>query len=264
MITTKNPVLKDDTFASQVGPVHGGSGLPGDQRSDTMSIRGVITKGAILMLLAAFTFGFTWDMVMQSDGSSGGGWTFLGGIGAFVLSLVISFKPTLAPWLAPPYALLVGLMLGAVSAWYESGFGGSYTVTGYEGIVFQAALATMGVFTAMLLLYRTRVIKVTERFRSIVMVSMFAIVLVYLASFVLSLFGTTVPLIHGSGVVGIGFSLLVIGIASLMLLVDFDQIERGVAAGAPKYMEWYSAFALMVTIVWIYLEMLRLLAKLRR
>lgn len=267
---TRNPVLRDDTF-TRSGPFIGqddGRGElpspigPGGVRHDQMTIRGVITKSAILGLLAAFTFIFTWDMVTTGEAGAGP-WMALGGVGGFILSIVISFKPHLAPWLAPPFALLEGLLLGAISAFYESGVSGTYTPGGYDGIVFQAALGTVGVFTAMLMLYRTRLITITERFRSIVTVAMLGIVLVYLATFALSFFGTTIPLIHQGGVVGIGFSLLVIGIASMMLLADFDMIERGAAAGAPKHMEWYGAFALLVTIIWVYLEMLRLLAKLR-
>ncbi|MCW2960317.1 MAG: Bax1 inhibitor-like family protein [Thermoleophilia bacterium] len=266
--TTRNPVLRDDTYSSQAqGPfldTRSGSGLPGDTPPRTMmSIRGVIGKAAILLLLVAFSFGYTWDRVMEAaenGGAGGGSFILIGGIGGFIVSLIISFKPKLAPFLAPPFALLEGLLLGAISAYYES----ASVAGGYDGIVFQAALATIGVFTAMLLLYRTRIIKVTARFRAIVGVAMLGIVITYGLTFILSFFGTTVPFIHGSGPIGIGFSLLVIGIASMMLLSDFDMVERGVATGAPKYMEWYSAFALLVTVVWIYLEMLRLLSKLRR
>lgn len=271
MALTRNPVLRDDTFRSQgpfLGESAGRGGLrsPFDapERTDGMTIRGVIGKGAILLLLMSATFIYSWDSVLSSGGSSGGMWAMLGGIGGFIVSLVISFKPRLAPFLAPVFALLEGLLLGAISAFYEYQAAFSNGIpSGYDGIVFQAALATVGVFAAMLMLYRTGLIKVTQKFRSIVMVAMLGIVLVYLASFALSFFGTTVPLIHEGGPIGIGFSVLVLGIASMMLLVDFDMIERGAATGAPKYMEWYGAFALLVTIVWIYLEMLRLLSKLR-
>jgi uncharacterized YccA/Bax inhibitor family protein len=274
MALTKNPVLRDDTFRSQ-GPFvtdrDAGGGLPTPfdtaTRPDGMTIRGVITKGAILLLLMAATFIYSWDAVLGSGAGGGSGglpWILVGGIGGFIVSLVISFKPRMAPFLAPVFALLEGLLLGAISAYYEYQATFSNNIpSGYDGIVFQAALATVGVFAAMLMLYRTGLVKVTEKFRSIVTVAMLGIVLVYLASFALSFFGTTVPMIHEGGLIGIGFSVLVLGIASMMLLVDFDMIERGAAAGAPKHMEWYGAFALLVTIVWIYLEMLRLLSKLR-
>lgn len=271
MPLTSNPVLRDETFTSQGPFVDGrrrgrgdGPMAPEPTRPDAMTLRGVIAKGAILLLLMAATFIYSWDAVLSTGGQSGGGWAMLGGVGGFIISIVISFKPRLAPFLAPVFALLEGLLLGAISAFYE--YQAQFTnniPSGYDGIVFQAALGTTGVFAAMLMLYRTRLITVTDKFRSVVTTAMLGIVLVYLASFALSFFGTTVPLIHESGVVGIGFSLLVIGIASMMLLVDFDLIERGVATGAPKYMEWYGAFALLVTIIWIYLEMLRLLSKLR-
>lgn len=272
MALTRNPVLREDTFTSQ-GPVRTGrprdrgqlpSPLDAGGRPDQMTIRGVISKSAILLLLMAATFIYAWDTVLASGGASGGGWAMLGGVGGFIISIVISFKPRLAPFLAPVFALLEGLLLGAISAFYEYQATFSHNVpSGYDGIVFQAALGTTGVFAAMLMLYRTRLVKVTSRFRAIVTVAMLGVVLTYLATFLLSLFGLTIPAIHEGGVVGIGFSLLVIGIASMMLLVDFDMIERGVAAGAPRYMEWYGSFALLVTIVWIYLEMLRLLSKLR-
>ncbi|MCW2956442.1 MAG: hypothetical protein JWO69_1311, partial [Thermoleophilia bacterium] len=153
--TTKNPVLREDTYSSQAasGPFLDtrGSGLPGDTPPRTMmSIGGVIGKSAILLLLVAFTFGFTWNQVMENGGQGGMGWTMLGGIGGFIVSIVLSFKPKLAPFLAPVFALLEGALLGGISAVYEAG----YAAGGYDGIVFQAAVATMGVFTAMLLLYR--------------------------------------------------------------------------------------------------------------
>ena len=272
MATSRNPVLNADTFRPAgiaTDPrLDGGSGLPDPfttaQRSDTMTIRGVISKSAILLLLVAASFSFAWDRTLTSDGGSLP-LLFGASILGFVLSLVISFKPTMAPFLAPVFALAQGLALGAVSALYE--YQATYSngvPSGYDGIVFQAAVATMAVFGAMLFLFRTGLITVTDRMRSVVKTAMLGIVGVYLLSFVLSLFGTTVPMIHEGGAVGIGFSLLVLGVASFMLLVDFDAIQQGVAAGAPRYMEWYSAFALLVTLVWIYMEMLRLLSKMRR
>lgn len=229
----------------------------------TMTIRGVISKSTILLLLMAAAFTFTWNLAITSPSTSAGGWTLLGGIGGFIVGLIISFKPTLAPVLAPVYAILEGMLLGGISAWYEVGSSTSTLPSGYDGIVFQAAIGTMSVFIAMLTLYRTRLVQVSSRMRQIVMIAMVGIMLTYLVSFVMSLFTSTVLAIHTASPIGIGFSLIVIGVASFMLLVDFDAIERGVAAGAPKYMEWYGAFALLVTIIWIYLEMLRLLSKLR-
>ena len=272
MALTTNPVLRGDTFTTQsTGPFVGGydDGAPPSPLGEAanpraMTINGVMAKGAILLLLMSSTFLYAWDKVVQGDIGSAGAWMLLGGIGGFIASLVISFKPHVAPFVAPIFALLEGLLLGAISAIYEtqlSAPGGA--AAGFDGIVFQAVLGTLGVFTSMLLLYRSRLIRVTQRFRAIVTVAMLGVVVTYLLTFVLSLVGLSVPLIHDSGPIGIGFSLLVIGIASMMLLVDFDTIERGVATGAPKYMEWYGAFALLVTIVWIYLEMLRLLSKLR-
>jgi uncharacterized YccA/Bax inhibitor family protein len=197
---------------------------------------------------------YTWNSAYDSDGAALG-FVMAGGIAGMVLSIVISFKQSWAPVLAPVFALAEGLALGGISAVYERAYG--------NGIAFQAMFATVCVFGTMLLTYQTGIIKVTDRFRAIVSLAMLSIFVVYLASFLLSFANVHIPGIFDSGGIGIGFSLLVIGIASAMLLVDFDMIERGARAGAPKYMEWYAGFALMVTIVWIYLEMLRLLAKLR-
>lgn len=263
--TSSNPMLRDRTFSDQArrgdldhdprGPMM----VPGDQ----MTIGGTVAKSGILLLLLAFAAGVTWDRALGEDPGSAVGLALLGGVGGFILSLVLSFKPRFAPVLAPVFAILEGLMLGAVSAWYETGSGYSGG-GGYDGIVVQAAVATMAVFGTMLLLYRSRIIKVGSRFKRVVGLAMLSVVGVYLLSFVASLVGSRIPFIHDSGPIGIGFSVVVIAIASLMLLIDFDMIERGAATGAPKYMEWYGAFALLVTLVWIYLEILRLLSKLRR
>jgi len=153
------------------------------------------------------------------------------------------------------YAAATGAMAGAISHFYEVQF---------NGIVLQAVGLTIGVFVMMLVLYSTRTIKVTDRLRNGIIAATGAVLLVYLATFVLRLFGADIPMIHDGGLIGIGFSLLVVGIASFNLLLDFDLIERGVKMGAPRYMEWYGAFGLMVTLVWLYLEMLRLLSKLRQ
>jgi uncharacterized YccA/Bax inhibitor family protein len=173
------------------------------------------------------------------------------GLGIAILTI---FKPRLARFTAPVYALVEGLLLGAISHVFN---------IQYEGIVVQAVGLTLGVFALLLFLYATKVIKVTDKLRTGIMVATGAVFLVYMVSLVLRLFGGNVPFIHDSGPVGILFSLAVVVIASMNLVVDFDFIDQGARRGAPKYMEWYGAFGLMVTLVWLYLELLRLLSKLR-
>ena len=179
-----------------------------------------------------------------------------GSILGLVCLFVIMFKPHLAKVLAPVYAVVEGVLLGAVTVTIES-------QPGLDGIAGQAALGTVGVLGVMLFLYRTGVIKVTQRFRMIVMAATGAIFLTYLASFVLGFFGIEFGFLHGNSLLSIGISLLVIGVAALNLALDFDFIERAAAAGLDEQMEWYAAFGLLVTLVWLYLEILRLLAKLQ-
>jgi uncharacterized YccA/Bax inhibitor family protein len=168
--------------------------------------------------------------------------------------MVTIFKKEWSPVLAPAYALVEGLFLGALSAFFEARF---------PGIVIQAVMLTFGTLFALLFAYRSGLIKATENFKLGVAAATGGIFLIYVASFLLGLFGIKVPYIHESGIIGIGFSLFVVVIAALNLVLDFDFIESGVEAGAPKYMEWFGAFGLMVTLVWLYVEFLRLLAKLR-
>lgn len=245
---SSNPVLRGGTFSTFAAG------------EDRMSTNGVITKSLILFLLLGAAFAYTWDMASGSTPQNAAALAGLGGISGMILSIVISFKMQWAPFLAPVFAVAEGLMLGAISAWYENG----QAIGGYEGIVQQAAMATLGTFVTMLVIYRAGIIKVTDRFRAIVTTAMFSIFIVYMAAWIMSMFGASMPFLNDASPIGIGISILVIGVASMMLLVDFDIIERGVAQGAPKYMEWYGGFALMVTLVWIYVEFLRLLSKLNR
>jgi uncharacterized YccA/Bax inhibitor family protein len=184
-----------------------------------------------------------------------------GAIAGLVLALITCFSPRLAPVTGSLYAIAEGVFLGAISAYYEFSFGG--------GIVIQAALITFGIFLAMLIAYKLRLIQATAKFRAAVICATFGIMLVYLISFVGSFFGFYMPYLHatsygGSSGIGIGISVFIIVIAAANLILDFDFIERGAAAGAPRYMEWYGAFGLLVTLVWLYLEVLRLLARLRQ
>jgi len=248
-----NPALKESTFLDL------GSGAVVSRDGGAMTLNGTVNKTGALLLLSLLTAAFAWSQVeFGVDGrpQPGFGVYMWGGlIGGFVLALITIFKKTWAPVTAPLYALVEGFFLGAVSAMYNHM---------YNGIVLQAVMLTFGTLCALLFAYRSGLIKVTDNFRLGVVAATGGIALVYLATIVLNMFGYGIPLIHESGIVGIGFSLFVIVIASLNLVLDFDFIESGVEQGAPKYMEWYGAFGLMVTLVWLYLEFLRLLAKLNQ
>jgi uncharacterized YccA/Bax inhibitor family protein len=179
----------------------------------------------------------------------------VGGIGGFILAIVIIIKKEWAPYLAPAYALAEGLFLGVISAMY-SGL--------YDGIVLQAVGLTFGTFVAMLILYRTRVIRATEKFRAVVFTATAGIAIFYLLAMVLHMFNINMPFLHDSSMIGVIFSLVVVAVAALNLILDFDMIETGAAQGAPKYFEWYASFGLLITLIWLYLEILRLLSKLNR
>jgi uncharacterized YccA/Bax inhibitor family protein len=230
------------------------SPIAGD--GETMTIGGTAAKTGLLLLLVLAAGAWGWTLVSPETGDTAmPGWLFLLMLGVLVVAIVTAFKPQIAIVTGPLYALSMGAMVGAISHIYD------YE---YDGIVVQAILATACVFVVMLILFVTRTIRVTNRMRGIVIGATAGIALFYLVSIILSLFGTTVPLVWDSGFFGIGFSVLVVGIAAFNLMLDFDMIERGVLAGAPGNLEWYGAFGLMVTIVWMYIEMLRLLGKTRR
>ena len=249
MIRSGNPALKDSTFLDL------GTGAVVSRDAGAMTLNGTVNKTGILLLLAVMTAAFAWSQIEFTEaGPTGGGLYLWGGlIGGFVLALVTTFKKTWAPVTAPLYALVEGFFLGAISAMYNHM---------YDGIVLQAVMLTMGTLFALLFAYRSGLIKATENFKLGVVAATGGIALVYLATIILGMFGINIPLIHESGLVGIGFSLFVIVIAALNLVLDFDFIETGVEQGAPKYMEWYGGFGLMVTLVWLYIEFLRLLSKL--
>lgn len=240
----------------------------GPIQGDTLRRGGVASATGVLLALMLVTSVVGWNAVetritettvdgvvqRSSEIVSFPFWLILAPIIGFVVALVTFFKPAIARFTAPVYALAQGLFVGAISKVYE---------TQFEGIVAQAIGLTIGVFVLMLVLYATGRIRVTDKFRLYVIAATGGIFLVYLASFVLSLIGAEVPFIHESGPIGIGFSLLVVGIASMNLALDFDFVDRAEAAGAPRHMEWFAALSLMVTLIWLYLEILRLLAKLR-
>ena len=277
--TMANPALNEKTFAPErfrtVDPgaadrlfgggkgsdaLHPGPGItePADRSEswrDRMTLDGVVLRGLILFPILLATGWFGWQSVERTElGVSTPGWLLPVLLVAFGVAIVTIFKPRISPYTAPAYAALEGLVLGAVSALYE---------IRYEGIVLQAVMLTGAVFVLMLTLYSKRIVKVDDRLRRGIIAATGAVFVVYLVSIVLRLFGAEVPFIHEASPVGILFSLVVVGIASANLLLDFDLIEKGVENGAPKWMEWYAAFGLLVTLVWLYLELLRLLSKLR-
>lgn len=251
MFRSGNPALKDSTFLD----LSSGSMVAGD--AGTMSLNGTVNKTGFLLLLMVLTAAFAWSKTMTATGEvAPGAMMYLigGAIGGFVLGLVTAFKKEWSPVTAPMYALVEGFFLGSISAIYNAQF---------QGIVLQAVMLTFGTLFALLFAYRSGLIKATENFKLGVAAATGGIALIYIATIALSFFGIKIPYIHESGLIGIGFSLFVIVIAALNLVLDFDFIENGVEAGAPKYMEWYGAFGLMVTLVWLYIEFLRLLAKLQ-
>lgn len=217
-----------------------------------MTVVGTVNKTALSLLILAVTAGYVWNRGVTDPYV--GTFTMAGVFGGLIVALATVFKPAWAPLTTPLYAALEGLALGGISLTFERA---------YPGIAGQAVFLTLGTLGALLLAYRAGIVKATEKFRMGVAAATGGILLVYLLTFVLGLFGVQVPLLHSNGLVGIGFSLFVVAIAALNLVLDFDLIETGARTGAPRYMEWYGAFALLVTLVWLYLEMLRLLAKLQ-
>lgn len=242
---SSNPALSSRPFS--------GFGFVSEQASMTLS--GTVHKSLLLLACVFLPALWVWLHALKGDpGSSFLGLSLYGGmLGGFVLSLVTIFKKEWAPLTAPLYAVAEGFFLGAISLVFQQA---------YPGIVFQAVCLTFVTFFVMLLLYQNRVLQATDQFRTGVIGATLAIALFYLISWGLSFFGVPVSLIQGHGFLSVAFSVFVVGIAALNFILDFDLIERGTRSGVPRYMEWYGAFALMITLVWLYLEMLRLLAKL--
>jgi uncharacterized YccA/Bax inhibitor family protein len=220
-----------------------------------MTIRGTVNKTLILLLLVLLPAALVWRAFFNSgqNPASVQNWMMVGLIGGFIVSLVTVFKKDWAPITAPIYAMLEGLFLGGISGIFENV---------YPGIVMQAVSLTVATLLAMLVVYQSGLIKPTENFKLGVVAATGGIALVYFVSIILGFFGINVPFITGSGWFSILFSVFVVGIAALNFIIDFDFIEKGAKASVPKYMEWYGAFALMVTLIWLYIEILRLLSKL--
>ena len=237
---SNNPILGEETFQKAAREA-------GHDQS-VMTVNGAVNKSLILGVILMVTASISWTMPSP---------IFLWGglIGGLICVLVSSFRPQYSAITAPLYAVFEGLCLGALSAFYAGLF---------NGIVFQALTLTIGLLFLMLFLYKAGVIKVTEKLRSGIMMATGAIALVYIVSMVLRMFGVNMPFLHQGGMIGIGISLVIIGVASMNLLLDFDNFEKGAQYGAPKYMEWYSAMGLLVTLVWLYLEIIRLLSRLSR
>lgn len=236
---TGNPILTDKAFKDLVA-----------SNGEVMTLDGTVNKTMVLLALLV--------------GFGAVGWLFLASsfvviipslVIAFVIAIVLAFKREWSPVLAPVYAVFEGIVLGIISRLYNEQ---------YAGIVLQAVALTLAITFVMLMLYKTRIIKVTQNVRLAITSATLGIGLLYIVDLAMRLFGNGFQFISGGGAIGIGFSIFVVGIASLNLVMDFDFIERGAEQGAPKYMEWYSAFGLMVTLVWLYLEILRLLGKARR
>jgi len=252
LFKTANPALGQNTFSDFQNSQTGGSMVDAAQR---MTLSGTINKTGILLLCAVATAAWTWNSFMQThDLSFAGPAIMIGVIGGLIFGVITSFKRQWSPVTAPIYALLEGLFLGAFSAMMELRF---------PGIAIQSVALTFGTCFCMLLAYRSGMIRATQRFTVGVIAATGGIALLYFASMILGFFHVQIPGIFGSGPIGILFSLGVVVIAALNLILDFSFVEEGAAHGAPKYMEWYSAFALMVTLVWLYLEVLRLLSKFR-
>jgi len=245
MIKSGNPALSTTVFENAGKVVVG----------NAMTVSGTVNKTALALLLCLAAASWTWNLFFNSAGNPQAiiGWMWVGLIGGFIVALVTIFKRVWAPITTPIYAVLEGFALGGISSIFE---------TQYPGIVIQAIGLTFGTLGALLLAYKSGLIKVTENFKLGVFAATGGIAIVYLVDIVLGFFGIRMPMIHSSGWLGIGFSVFVVIIASLNLVMDFDFIEHGAESGAPKYMEWYGAFGLMVTLVWLYLEILRLLSKL--
>jgi uncharacterized YccA/Bax inhibitor family protein len=251
LIKTSNPALSNKTFTNLADAQYGST----IDAANRMTLSGTVNKTGILLVCAMATAAWTWRMFLQSrDMADVAPLMIVGLIGGLIFSMVTIFKKEWSPITAPIYALLEGLVLGGLSAVFD---------LRYPGIGIQAVSLTFGTLFVLLIAYSSGLIKVTQKFRLGIVAATGGIFVFYMLEMVLGFFGIQFNSINGSGLIGIGFSLIVVAIAALNLVLDFDFIEQGVQVGAPKYMEWYGAFGIMVTLVWLYIEILRLLSKLR-
>lgn len=247
MITSSNPALSGDKFAALSYRA---------DRAEAMTIQGTVYKTILLLLLTLLSAGWTWTKFYQAGGNASAVsiWMMAGVFGGFVIALVTIFKKEWAAITAPLYAVFEGLFIGGLSATLE---------TAYPGIVIQATGLTFGTLFAMLIAYQSGMIKATENFKLGVVAATGGIAIFYLVTIVLSFFGIQPSFMYGNSWLSIGISLFIVVIAALNFIIDFDIIEQGARSSMPKYMEWYGAFALMVTLIWLYIEFLRLLSKIR-
>lgn len=247
LFNSGNPTLSDKVFSRSLG----------QQDTGTMTVRGTMSKFILLLFLTIAGAIYTWTMYDAGKVDTLSMLTWGGAIGGFVCVLIMSFRPQASKFLAPLYAVLEGFFIGGISVIVNAAL-----VKKYPNVIFMAVGVTFAVAIAMFLLYSFRVIKPTEKFKSVVISATVGIALFYLANMVLRMFGVSLPFMYDSSMLGIGISLFVIVIAALNLIIDFGQIEDGSRMGAPKFMEWYSAFGLMVTIIWLYIEVLKLFLRL--
>jgi uncharacterized YccA/Bax inhibitor family protein len=244
-----NPALQEKVYEGTI--------FEGIHTGQEMTIRGTMKKFGILFVLMLIATSFAWDQFQK--GSNPMTLTTIGGIGVLVISIAMSVRKNWSPYLAPAYALVLGLLVGSASAIYDYLY-----KTNYPGLVMQAVALTLVVAIVMFVLYYTRLIRVTEKFKSIIIIATASVMIFYAIKFLLSLMGVTIgAFTSASTPLGIGFSVVVVVLAALNLLLDFDAIEKGAEKRVPKFMEWYSAGGLLFTLVWLYLEILRLLSKLK-
>jgi uncharacterized YccA/Bax inhibitor family protein len=244
LFKTSNPALNEKTFEGRIAVA-----------GEAMTLQGTVNKTGVLLLCVVITSAWTWGIAHSQAPEAALPWMMGGLIGGLVFALATIFKKEWSPITAPVYALCEGLVLGGISALLERS---------YPGIAIQAMGLTFGVTAVMLMLYRTGVLRATPKFTVGVVAATGGIFVVYMVDLVLGMFGRHVPLLNSAGPLGIGVSAVIVIIAALNLILDFDFVETGVHARAPKYMEWYGAFGIMVTLVWMYMEILRLLSKVRQ
>lgn len=242
-----NPTLSEKIFRGSLS----------GHADGVMTVRGSIAKFGFLMLMVIAGACYTWSLYGNYQDGTMTTLMWVGVIGGLITGLIISFKPVTAKYLAPLYGILEGLFVGAISAVLNDAFKQKY-----PGLVMQAVGLTMAVAFAMFLLYNFRIIKATQRFKSIVFGATAGIALFYMITMILRLFHIDMPFTYNSSALGIGISVFIVAIAALNLILDFDRIEQGANIGAPKHMEWYCAFGLLVTIIWLYIEILKLLSRL--
>lgn len=251
-LDSKNPFLNNKTFSSTaVSKTNEVRNATMIDYNDEMTLSGTINKSLILFVLLTASASIIWWLIF--NGINPLVPTIGGAVVGLVLVLIAAFKPQLSPYLAPGYALFEGLFIGGISAIFEAK---------YPGIVIQAVGATFVTFVVCLGLYKYKIVQVTEQFKSVVVAATLAIATYYLISWIFSMFTSFVPVHYGNSLMSIGISIFVIVIAALNLFLDFDRIEKGAEQKMPKYMEWYGAMGLMITLVWLYIEFLRLLSKL--